>query len=166
MAFCGNCGSEVEGQFCAKCGTLVSGPATAGTGTGTASPLYPNQTAVAQSGGLQENMACALCYAVMIVTGIVFLAMAPYNQNRLIRFHAWQSIFVWIGLVIMSIAMMVLTGIPILGWIVALVMWPVLMLGSLGLWLWLMYKAYSNERVVLPIVGPLAEKQAGPDLLR
>jgi len=27
------------------------------------------------------------------------------------------------------------------------------------LWLMLMYKAYNNERWVLPVIGPLAEKQ-------
>jgi len=33
-------------------------------------------------------------------------------------------------------------------------------LGLFILWLMLMYKAYNNERWVLPVVGPLAEKQA------
>jgi len=28
------------------------------------------------------------------------------------------------------------------------------------LWLYLMYKAYNRERVVLPVIGPWAEKQA------
>ena len=43
--------------------------------------------------GLEENLACALCYALGLLTGIVFLVLAPYNQNKLIRFHAFQSIF-------------------------------------------------------------------------
>jgi uncharacterized membrane protein len=34
-------------------------------------------------------------------------------------------------------------------------------LGFFLLWLFLMYKAYKNERVLLPIIGPLAAKQAG-----
>ena len=33
-----------------------------------------------------------LCY-VTLIPAIIFLVVAPYNQNRLIRFHAWQSIF-------------------------------------------------------------------------
>jgi uncharacterized membrane protein len=33
-------------------------------------------------------------------------------------------------------------------------------LGAFILWLMLMYKAYNRERWVLPIIGPLAEKQA------
>jgi uncharacterized membrane protein len=34
-------------------------------------------------------------------------------------------------------------------------------LGFFLLWLFLMYKAYKNERCSLPIIGPLAAKQAG-----
>jgi uncharacterized membrane protein len=33
-------------------------------------------------------------------------------------------------------------------------------LGCLALWLFLMYKAYNNQKFMLPIIGPLAEKQA------
>jgi uncharacterized membrane protein len=40
---------------------------------------------------------------------------------------------------------------------------PLSLLLCLGLfctWLYLMYSAYSNKKIVLPIIGPLAEKQA------
>jgi uncharacterized membrane protein len=30
----------------------------------------------------------------------------------------------------------------------------------LVLWIFMLYKAYNNEKVVLPVIGPLAEKQA------
>ena len=33
--------------------------------------------------------------------------------------------------------------------------------GMFCLWLFLMYKAYNKEKFVIPIIGPLAEKQAG-----
>jgi uncharacterized membrane protein len=33
-------------------------------------------------------------------------------------------------------------------------------LGGFVLWLLLMYKAYNGERFMLPVVGPMAEKQA------
>ncbi len=42
---------------------------------------------------MTDNMAAALCYALGFITGILFLVLAPYNQNREIRFHAFQSIF-------------------------------------------------------------------------
>jgi uncharacterized membrane protein len=35
-----------------------------------------------------------------------------------------------------------------------------LSLASLLIWLFMMWKTYQGEKVVLPVVGPLAEKQA------
>jgi uncharacterized membrane protein len=114
--------------------------------------------------GLQENMACALCYVLGLLTGILFLVLEPYNKNRLIRFHAFQSIFVHLGSIVVFIGLMIFMGIlhfiPILGSILALMLYPIAMLGFFILWLMLIYKAYNGERWVLPIIGPLAEKQA------
>ncbi len=47
---------------------------------------------------MSENVASALCYFGGVVTGIIFLILAPYNQNKLVRFHAFQSIFLFVGL--------------------------------------------------------------------
>ncbi len=64
-------------------------------------------------------MACALCYLLGLLTGILFLVLEPYNKNRLIRFHAFQSIFLniaWIAVYIaLSIVGFALLPIPFLG---------------------------------------------------
>jgi uncharacterized membrane protein len=160
MVYCSNCGSAVEGRFCPKCGTAVSaaaGPDPAGV------PPVTNAAPVA-AGGLTDNVAAALCYLLGLLTGILFLVLAPYNQNRTIRFHAFQAIFFHVGVIILSIVFMIISAIlghiPIVGWVVGLFGWMAIWLGALILWLLLMYKAYNNERLVLPVVGPLAEKQA------
>jgi uncharacterized membrane protein len=118
----------------------------------------------AQASGLEENVACALCYALGLLTGIVFLVLAPYNQNRLIRFHAFQSIFFQVALIAVYIVAMILSFIlvfiPVLGHIMILLIYMVVGLGAFGGWLFLMYKAYNREKFVIPIIGPLAEKQA------
>ena len=106
-------------------------------------------------------MAGALCYAIGLVTGILFLVIPPYNQNKLIRFHAFQSIFfhvAWIGFWIAEaiIAMTLPWGLHFVVTILSLLV----SLGGLLVWLMLMYKAYSNEKFKLPIIGDLAEKQA------
>jgi uncharacterized membrane protein len=151
MALCPNCGSNVEGRFCAKCGTPVAeqGPGATppiGAGAGT---------------GLDNNVASALCYLVGFITGILFLVLEPYSRNREIRFHAFQSIFFNIAVVGLSILLTIIT--MILPWfmgamisLLSIVLW----LGILGVWIYLMVKAYSGQKVVLPIIGPLAEKQA------
>lgn len=113
---------------------------------------------------MTDNLASALCYLMGLLTGILFLVLEPYNKNKLIRFHAFQSIFLNLAIVVLDIGLVIifaiLVRIPVLGPILALVIWPVFGLGFLCLWLFLMYKAYNNQKFVLPIIGPLAEKQA------
>ena len=88
----------------------------------------------------------------------------PFNQNRTVRFHAFQSIFfnvavmcVWIVFGIIGRAFI---GVPFLGWLVTVLLWSCLSLAIFVVWLVLMWKAYSGEKLVLPVVGLLAEKQA------
>jgi len=155
MPFCSNCGAEVKGNFCAKCGAPMAGPA-----GGTATPPPPP---VPMPQVLTDNVAAALCYLLGLLTGILFLILAPYSQNRAIRFHAFQSIFLnvaWIAVFIaLSIVSMALLPIPFVGAILIMLLHLGAHLGFFILWLMLMYKAYNNERWVLPVIGPLAEKQ-------
>ncbi|MEQ1945656.1 MAG: hypothetical protein ABL995_00600 [Bryobacteraceae bacterium] len=117
-----------------------------------------------QAPGMADNVAAALCYVLGLVTGILFLVLAPYNQNKNIRFHAFQSIFLHVGSIAVFIALMVCTGIlrliPFLGVMISAILYPLVAFGFFILWLALMYKAYNNERWVLPVIGELAEKQA------
>ncbi|HZT37626.1 MAG TPA: hypothetical protein VFA28_06995 [Bryobacteraceae bacterium] len=113
---------------------------------------------------MSENVAGALCYLLGLITGILFLVIAPYNQNRNVRFHAFQSIFFNIAMIVAWIAFAVtgtiLAHVPILGWIIDLLLWAALSIGALIIWLVLMFKAYNNSRLFLPVIGPMAEKQA------
>jgi uncharacterized membrane protein len=107
--------------------------------------------------GMSENVAGALCYLIGFITGIIFLVIAPYNQNKFVRFHAFQSIFLnvaWIALWILLGFLTLLThGIGIL-------LYPLFGLGFFVLWLYMMFSAYNGKRVKLPVIGDLAEKQA------
>src|SRR5215471_1149091 len=140
MAFCSSCGAELQGRFCAKCGASAGGPP-------------PPSTAAAA--GLQENLAAALCYLLGVLTGVLFLVLEPYNRNRTIRFHAFQAIFAWIAVVAVSIVLQIVTRtfslLPFIGWTIAAFLWTGFGLAVFALWLLLMYKAYNNERWVLPV---------------
>src|ERR1700761_1709422 len=98
MAFCPNCGSQVDGSFCANCGTPMSGAARPGSapGSGFESPAL-------SAPGLTDNVAGALCYLGAFVTGIIFLVISPYNKSRFVRFHAFQSIFYFIAWIVLNI---------------------------------------------------------------
>ena len=164
MPFCPKCGSSVEGKFCASCGTPM-GAAAAAAGPpppGYAPPGYPPPgyppPPVATSSGLQENVAAALCYALGFITGILFLVLEPYNKNRNIRFHAFQSIFLSVGYAIVHY---IIFFVGMASWGALFLLSPLISLAFFILWLFMMYKAYNNERILLPVIGDLAQKQAG-----
>lgn len=117
----------------------------------------PPTAASTQAAGLTENVAAALCYSLGLITGILFLVLAPYNQNRNIRFHAFQSIFFHVACIIILIGWNIVS--LVFGWLLGLIS-PLLLIGFFVLWLVLIIKAYQGQRLVLPIIGPLAEKQA------
>jgi uncharacterized membrane protein len=108
--------------------------------------------------GLTDNAAGGLAY-VTIIPAIVFLAIAPYNRNSFVRFHAWQSIFFTVACVAIDIALMVIGRLPFLG-LMTLFLWPLVGLAFLILWIVVLIKAFNGERYKLPIIGDLAEKQA------
>jgi uncharacterized membrane protein len=138
-------------------------PPVAGTYAPGAQPLPPGPVAAGVT--MTDNMAGALCYLVGFITGILFLVLAPYNQNRTIRFHAFQSIFLniaWIALwIVVTIISIALRVIPFLGVFVSIVLHLALGLAGFIVWLYIMFKTYNGEKIVLPLVGPLADKQAG-----
>jgi uncharacterized membrane protein len=87
--------------------------------------------------------------------------LAPYNQNRLIRYHAFQSIFLNVAAIILSFALSILLGIfHFVGAIFGLVIAPMIWLAFFILWLYLMFSTYQGKKVVLPVIGQLAEQQA------
>lgn len=111
----------------------------------------PNTAAVASS-GLSDDAASGLAYLTPI-PAIIFLIVAPYNTNPKIKFHSWQNIF----LAIAWFACSVIAIIPIIGWIVGV-------LGILVLfvcWLIAIIQAFQGKKFVIPVIGPLAQKQAG-----
>jgi uncharacterized membrane protein len=114
---------------------------------------------------MTDNLASALCYVLGFITGILFLVLAPYNQNREIRFHAFQSIFLniaWFAAyIVVSIVAIAFRVIPFLGTFVSIVLHLSLALGGLIIWLYMMFKTYNGEKIVLPFIGPMADKQAG-----
>lgn len=173
MAFCPNCGAQVTGTFCPNCGTAVGAAgstssagtttgAAAGTSTGTASTGYVPPAQTVQASGLTENVASALCYLFGLVTGIIFLVLSPYNQNKTVRFHAFQSIFASIAVIIGSIILTILTGMLFFAhaWWTGVLLHRLYDLCVFLGWLYMMYTAYNNKKVLLPVVGPLAQKQA------
>lgn len=144
MAFCNMCGAQIADgtSTCAACNARGAG----------APP------AVAAS-GMTDNVAGMLAY-VTFIPAIIFLVTPPYNQSRFVRFHSYQSIFFCVAVFAIQVALTFLTVVPLLIFITA----PLHMLVALGaliLWIILLLKANQGQMFKLPIIGDLAEKQAG-----
>jgi len=151
--FCSSCGAALpEGaNNCPQCGASARPGAAAGAAGAT--------TSAGAAGGLADNVAGLLAY-VTIIPAIIFLVIEPYNRNRFIRFHSFQCIFTAIAWWVLWIILRVIATIPVLGWLTVFV-WPLIGLGGLILWIILMMKAYQGQMFKLPVIGDIAEKQAG-----
>lgn len=101
-----------------------------------------------------EKLKGALAYFLGPVTGIVLLLVE--KKSSFVRFHAMQSTILFGGFLLLNI---VLGIIPVLGWLVALIISPILSILIFVLWIYLMWKAYSGEKYKLPYIGNLTERQ-------
>lgn len=157
MAFCGKCGTQVnEGTtFCSRCGAPVAAAA-----QGAPLPPVPNAPA---GTAMAPNVAGLLSYVLGFITGIIFLVLEPYKNDRFVRFHAFQSIFFSVALTVFWIVWTNLFWLIPFGFLMTLfgLIGMLVWLAVLGLWLFLMFKAYNGERFMIPVIGDLAAKQAG-----
>ncbi|MFA5102958.1 MAG: hypothetical protein WC525_07355 [Candidatus Thermoplasmatota archaeon] len=96
--------------------------------------------------GLEENVEAALCYLLIWISGLFFYFVE--EKNKYIRFHAMQSILLFLPLMIFAWVFGFIFA--ILGWLI----WGIVFV----LWLVLMVKAYQMVKFKLPIIGDLAEK--------
>ncbi len=148
MAFCKTCGQDIgTANFCPKCG--ASQGATAPTVP--AHPASPSQ-------GLQENVAGLLCY----LPGpgwIIALVLFLIEKRSFVKFHAAQSLIMHVGMIICGVALGIFMGILHMLHIffLGLLLYPLLWLAIILLLIFLMYKAYLNEKYKLPIIGDFAE---------
>ena len=81
--------------------------------------------------------------------------MLPYNQSKFVRFHAFQSIFLFVAW-ISPVRSSGRTILGHLGLLLNFLLVPVFIV----VWLYMMYSAFNNKKVKIPIIGDLAEKQS------
>ena len=92
--------------------------------------------------GLNKNTAGALSYVLGPVTGVIFLIM---EKDKTVRFHAMQSIVVFLGLFVLQFVMtFTIILIPLV---------PLLSIVGFVLWLLLIYKAWQGEEWEVPVLG-------------
>ena len=89
-----------------------------------------------------DGLLYIVAYSLAWLTGIVVFVMSKPSEKRL-RFNGLQSI-------LLGITANVLLFLPIVGWLLAALLWVVGIVAGL--------KAYNGEDIVLPIIGPYAKK--------
>ncbi|HEX5070010.1 MAG TPA: hypothetical protein VFV78_07310 [Vicinamibacterales bacterium] len=104
------------------------------------------------SGPPNPRFLATIAYAGGLVTGAVLLAVE--KQDRFVRFHAMQSIVTFGGVLLLHLVLM---GVPVIG----LVLYLPFILAVVGLWVFLMIKAWRGESYKLPYLGDLAEHLSG-----
>ncbi len=111
---------------------------------------------------MADNLVSAICYIIGPFAAI-FLFIAPYNTNKAVRFHAFQSLFLSIGLFAVNIvlstlasSMFYVTGVGVL---LALVM-SFFGLAVLALYVILAIRAYQGQGIELPFLSQFARQMA------
>jgi uncharacterized membrane protein len=110
--------------------------------------------------GLEENFEAMLCYMFFWVSGLFFYFIE--DKNKFIRFHAMQSILLFLPLMILAWifggffgVFYYGAGLVFLAWI-SWIFWLLVFV----LWLVLMVKAYQMEKYKIPIIGDIADKNS------
>ena len=109
---------------------------------------------------MDEKLAAVLAYAFIFFSGMVVLVME--RHNKFVRFHAMQSTFWFLFLMIIAWVLGVIANFPIIGFILGLIIAPVqYVLGFVAFasWVVLMYKAWQGETFKLPVIGDVVWAQ-------
>jgi uncharacterized membrane protein len=107
-------------------------------------PLAPTERAVA-----------AVAYLPLVPSAVI-LFLPAFRNHRFVRFHAWQSIFLWGVFFIFTVFALLLSNIAAA--IVFLLFGILATLAMLFLWIVLTLKAWEGERFELPLFGELAAR--------
>ena len=102
------------------------------------------ETEIVAKTGLKENdnIMAALAYLLGFVSGIIIYLIEKDkpDKSRFVMFHAVQAI-------ILGLVWFIISFVPIIGQLVVFITW-----------VFMMYKAYTEEEYHLPVIGDYAEK--------
>ncbi|WP_415378972.1 DUF4870 domain-containing protein [Halosimplex sp. TS25] len=165
----GQSGGQAGGQSPGQTGGQSAGqPDRRNTGQSAGSAgrgVQPSDSMTGPAAGgtdLEPNVAAAIAYVFAPLTGVLMLLIEG-DEDDFVRFHSIQSIGFGAAVigayVAVGVVMGVLTAIPVVGDIFAILVFPlngiVALIAFVG-WALLILKAYQGERYGLPVLGPIA----------
>lgn len=156
MPYCTNCGTEAGERFCISCGSPVAAPPPP-TPPLPRFPQVPSQPEIVLPQKIRgENIASAACYTIFVFAGLGVLLLKHYRQSKAVRFHAFQSILLAFAFLAVNRLLENLypdwqsTFTPVSPFHAAAILY----------WVLLMAAALFRLRILVPLLGQLADKQA------
>ena len=96
--------------------------------------------------GLNENLAAAIAYVGMFVTGIIVLVLE--RDNKFVRFAALQSTVLFLTFALVGA---IVGWVPLLGWLASRILRKV----AIAVMIFLVIKALSGQMFKIPILGDI-----------
>jgi uncharacterized membrane protein len=146
MPYCSQCGIQVgeADAFCARCGARQ--PVTAKPAGG----VFSN---------LSARNASLLCYIPWIgwIPAVVVLASARFKEDRAVRFHAFQGLYLFVAWLIVDWAVGPFLG-AFPGQALRVGFAGILKACIFAVWIFMIVKTSRNENYRLPLLADLAER--------
>lgn len=155
MPYCTQCGTRVEETdlYCPFCGTKQDDK---GSGKGASTPpgaKPPNKDFLV---GMSPRTASILCYIPWVgwIAAIVVLASERFRENRDVRFHAFQGLYLFVAWLFVDWVFEPFTSYAAATQFLG----KALKLTVLGTWILMLVKTSQDQRFRLPILGDLADR--------
>lgn len=103
-----------------------------------------------------------LCYIPLAgwIASIVVLASPRFRENPVVRFHAFQGLYLFVAWLLIEMFVGPLMSVSHAGHIVSRVLHLVILVA----WIFMLVKTSHSEKYSLPIVGELAERSVAEQL--
>jgi uncharacterized membrane protein len=152
MPFCCNCGQPTKDtdRYCGSCGTRQ---AVAAAGPSAGSGLHPRTASI-------------LCYIPIFgwIPAIVVLASQKFRNDRTVRFHAFQGIYLFVAWLIVDWVIGPLYDFPVFGPHRGGMFHGFSFVGGIlkavifATWIFMLIKTSQEQVYKLPVLGELAER--------
>jgi uncharacterized membrane protein len=102
-----------------------------------------------------ERLAAVIAYLTLL-PAVTLLFLPAFRNRRFVRFHAWQSVFLWGTFLFATLLALFLSNLAAA--VVFLLFGILASLAMFFLWAVLSFKAWQGERFELPLFGMLAAR--------
>jgi uncharacterized membrane protein len=147
-------------KFCGKCGSRQAAASGAGFGPGYRAGFRTQQFV----NGLTNRNAASLCYIPWVgwIAAIVVLASDRFRQDKQVRFHAFQGLYLFVAWMIVDWVLVPMLTFPehVFGYPMFGMPAHLLQLAIFVTWVFMLIKVSQGVDFHLPVIGEMAERSA------